>query len=339
MKFGVMLPQGGRIASARALIDVAQAAEALGFHAVAVRDHIVFNGAYLNVGMRGMDLPGDDRDMFEALMTLTYVTTSTTTIRLNTSVIILPNRHPLLLAKQLSTLDVLSGGRLTVGLGVGPNRRETITDTTKLGEHRTNLVREYDTFGATGPRGPRMDEYFEAIVALWTQERPSFHGKYVRFDDVDMFPKPIQRPHPPIFVGGHTEAALRRAARWNAGWLPSQPTAADIRAGSARLAALRAEAGHVPVPPAVGINVHVTIADSDQRAETMAIPTLGDHFVDRQDFLKRTITGDLDTFLRRIMEYRDAGADYVEVKVVCDSVDNLIDQLRTISEHAMPAVA
>jgi probable F420-dependent oxidoreductase len=339
MRFSVMLPQSNRIASPQALIDVAQAAEELGFDAVSVRDHIVFNGAYVTSGMRGIDLPGDDRNIFEALETLAFVASRTTRIRLGTSVIILPNRHPLLLAKQTSSLDVLSGGRLLLGLGIGPNRQETASDTTLLGAHRTNLVREYDSFGAFGPRGPRADEYFEAMRLIWTEERPSFHGKYVDFDEVEIFPKPIQLPHPPIVVGGRSPRARERAVRWGAGWLPSQVTADEIREGATHLQEMREAEGSVPADPILGINVHSSIADSDAAALDLLETTVGRHFADRAALLDRTVTGDPAEFTRRVIEYGAAGVDYIELKPVCRSIDHLIEQLRRIQQEVMPVAA
>jgi probable F420-dependent oxidoreductase len=339
VKFAVMLPQSNRIASPQAMIDVAQAAEALAFDTVSVRDHIVFNGAYITSGMRNLDVPGDDRTIFEALETLAFIAGQTSRIRLGTSVLILPNRHPLLLAKQTSTLDSLSDGRLLLGLGIGPNRRETVDDTTKLGAHRTNLVREYDSFGAVGPRGPRADEYFAAMKAIWTQERPSFHGEYVDFDEVDVFPKPAQRPHPPIVVGGRSEKARERAIRWDAGWLPSQVSVEEVGAGVAHLRRLRADGQGAPGSEMIGINVHSLIAPSDEAAIDMAGSTVGEHFADERSLLARTITGSIPTFIERVSQYRDAGVNHVELKPVCRSIDHLIEQLRTIHDEVMPAFA
>ena len=339
MRFAVMLPQSGKLATPAAIVDVAQAAEELGFDAVSVRDHLVFDGAYITSGMRGLAIPGDDRTMFEALETLTFVASRTSRVRLGTSVLILPNRHPLLLAKQVSTLDHLTGGRVILGLGIGPNRREAADDTTKLGTHRDNLAREYDTFGAFGPRGPRMDEYFEAMVRLWTEERPSFKGEYVHFDDVLMFPKPAQKPYPPILVGGRSGAARARAARWDAGWLPSQVTTGEIEEGVADLRRRQIELGRDEGPGTIGVNMHSIIAATTDEAVALAGPTLGSHFADRQTYLDRTLSGDLETFTARVAAYRDAGVDYVELKPVVASIDDLIDQLRQVHETVMPAVA
>ncbi|ADB52484.1 TIGR03619 family F420-dependent LLM class oxidoreductase [Conexibacter woesei] len=339
MRFAVMLPQANRLASPEALVEVAQAAEELGFSAVSVRDHVVFNGAYITSGTADLEGPGELRAMFEALETLTWVAAHTSRVRLRTSVLILPNRHPLLLAKQLSTLDVLSGGRLTIGFGVGPNRRETAVDTTKLGAHRVNLEKEYDAFGAHGARGPRMQEYFEAMVAIWTQESASYRGETVAFDDVEVFPKPLQRPYPPIVVGGRSSAALRRAARWDAGWMPSQVTAQEIAAGVAELRALREQAGLAPEPPSIGINVHSAIAESTAAAEAFVAPTIGHHFAGPEALRERALLGDVEAFAARVRAYRDAGVEEIELKPVYRSIDDCVAHLRTIHDEVMPAVA
>lgn len=340
LRYGVMLPQSGRLASMQAVVDVAQAAEALDLDMVSVRDHIIFDGAYISVGMRGEPAGvGDDRTMLEALEALTWAAARTERIGLGTSVLILPNRHPLLLAKQIATLDAMSGGRVTLGLGIGPNRRETTEDTVLLSTHRGSLSREYDSFGAHGPRGPRMDEYLAAMRLLWTEEAPSFDGQYVHFERAMLFPKPVQRPHPPLIVGGRSDAALARAARWDAGWMPSQVTTEEIAGGVARLRELRSQAGHTGPLPTIGINVHSVLASSVAEAHRVAGPTLGDHFRDLDAYQARTLSGDPDTLAARIAAYRDAGADYIELKPVVPTVDALIDHLRTFHDAVIPAVA
>jgi len=341
VRFAVMLPQTNRIASADALVRVAVAAEELEFHAVSVRDHIVFNGVWITSGMRDIDLPGDDRNIFEALMTLSFVAARTDQIRLGTSVVILPNRHPLLLAKQTSTLDVLSGGRLLVGFGVGPNQKPGgATDTTQLGLHRSNLQKEYDSFGgAVGHRGRRMDEYLQAVIAIWTEDRPSFNGEFVHFEEVDVFPKPVQRPHPPLLFGGRSPAAQHRAARLGNGWIPSQVTADEVREGLGEIRRLRTTLGNDEPLEYVGINMHSAFGATDEEAEALAAPTVGHLFADRESLLERTIVGSVDTFRDRVIAYRDAGVNYLELKPVYRSIDHCIEQLRIVHDEIMPAVA
>jgi probable F420-dependent oxidoreductase len=331
-----MLPQTNAIASPEALIRTAEAADEYGFYAVSVRDHIIFNGAWVTSGMRGLE--GDERDIFESLQTLAFVASRTTRVMLGTSVIVLPNRHPLLFAKQTSSLDVLSGGRLLLGIGVGPNRRPESTGTTNLGQHRTNLEKEYDIFGATGPRGRRMDEYVRAVLAIWTQERPTFHGEYVDFDEIDVFPKPIQRPHPPILIGGRAPQAQRRAAEYGDGWIPSQVTIDEVVPAVEAITRMRIEHGRDPGPGMIGINVHSVIAASDDEAEAFVTPTIGHMFADSAQLRARTLIGTVDTFRERVLAYQAAGVDYVELKPVYRSIDHLIEQMRVIRDEIMPAV-
>jgi alkanesulfonate monooxygenase SsuD/methylene tetrahydromethanopterin reductase-like flavin-dependent oxidoreductase (luciferase family) len=290
--------------------------------------------------MRDSDLPGDDRNIFEALMTLSYVAARTDTIRLGTSVVILPNRHPLLLAKQTSTLDALSGGRLLMGFGVGPNRKAGgSTDTTQLGQHRSNLQKEYDSFGgAVGHRGQRMNEYLEAVIAIWTQERPSFDGEFVHFEEVDVFPKPVQKPYPPLLFGGRSDAAQWRAARFGGGWIPSQVTVDEVREGVAGIRRLREDMAIQEPLAYVGVNMHSAFGGTDEEAEALARPTVGHLFADRESFIGRTIVGSVDSFRQRVLAYHDAGVNYVELKPVYRSIDHCIEQLRLIRDEIMPAV-
>jgi len=118
-------------------------------------------------------------------------------------VLVLPYRNPVILAKQIATLDFLSGGRITLGTAAG------------------HLEREFDVLKVPfGERGALTDEYIRAMKELWTSPEPSFQGRYVQFDNIVFEPKPVQKPHPPIFVGGNSRPAMRRAANLGDGWLP-----------------------------------------------------------------------------------------------------------------------
>jgi probable F420-dependent oxidoreductase len=134
--------------------------------------------------------------LLDPAVALSYVAAHTRTIRLGTGIIILPQRNPVVLAKELASVDVLSGGRLIFGIGAG------------------YLRGEFEAVGASfADRGERTNEYIEAILALWTQEKPSFEGRFLAFGGIDAQPRPLQKPHPPIVVGGMSPPALRRAAR------------------------------------------------------------------------------------------------------------------------------
>src|SRR3954454_16146781 len=189
VKFGIHLPQYGRAASASAIRDAAVAAEELGFSDVWVSDHVVrpaiqdYPSAYL----------------FDPLLTLTWAAAVTTTVRLGTSVLVVPQYHPLWLANATSSLDALSGGRLTLGVGVGWSEAEF----TALGQDFRH-------------RGRRTDEMLEILQACWTSDPTSFSGEFYEFTDIRVQPKPA-RPID-VWVGGAGDAARRRAARFGAGY-------------------------------------------------------------------------------------------------------------------------
>jgi probable F420-dependent oxidoreductase len=205
MRYGFYLPTRGQTASPEALDTLVTRAEEWGFSSVMIADHIVFpvtikskypytvSGAF----------PGQG-DALEQLSLMAFVAGKSRTLRLISSVMILPYRNPVVTAKMLATIDVLSGGRVTVGVGVGWLREE------------------FEALGAPDfdRRGAVSDEYLRIFKALWTQEPASYHGEFYRFDSVRCLPHPVQKPHPPIWVGGHSKAALRRVARLGDGWHP-----------------------------------------------------------------------------------------------------------------------
>ncbi len=209
MHFGVGLPHFRKVASTEAIVTVAQRAEALGFDSVWVSDHIVVPHSAL---------PRFGEVFFEAFTSLAYVAGITRKVRLGTSVIILPYRNPLFMAKALATLDVLSGGRLIVGAAVGW------------------LVEEFEALGVPfSERGARSDEALRVMRALWTEAEPEFEGKFFRFAGIKAEPKPLQKPHPPIWIGGSSPAALKRAAEFADAWHPSHRPLEEVAAGAKKL--------------------------------------------------------------------------------------------------------
>ena len=193
LKFALFGLHRGSSTDPERLARRARRAEEVGFESLWVGDHIA--------------LPADAPDnpsrepRLEALVTLAHLAALTRRVRLAVGVIVLPQRQPVLLAKQLTSIDVLSGGRLVVGIGVG------------------YLAQEFRALGVSlADRGARTDEYLAAMRALWDEPVPSFAGRFVSFADVIERPRPVQRPHPPIVVGGHSPAAHRRAVQAANGW-------------------------------------------------------------------------------------------------------------------------
>ena len=187
-------------------------------------------GAYCSPRLFSTHAP--NVSLSESLLVLTYVAAHTRTIRLATGVLLLPQHQPLLLAKQLATLDVLSGGRLLVGIGVGWSEEE------------------YEALGIPySERGARADEYLAAMRAIWSEERPAYHGRYVSFKDVQAYPHPVQQPTPPIIIGGRAPAVLRRTVEQANGWYGF---ALDLEETARVLAELREAAGRYDRPAALG---------------------------------------------------------------------------------------
>ncbi len=225
MRFGLFGVNFGACADPALQRRVVLAAEEVGFESVWTGEHIV-----LPVRDNPVPIPAET-PFLDSLTSLARIAGVTTRLRLGTGVLVLPHYNPVLLAKAIASVDVLSEGRLIVGFGGG------------------YVEPEFRALGIPfAQRGAITDDSLAAMRALWTQEVPSHAGKFARFADVRFEPKPAQRPHPPIVIGGQVEAALRRAARHGDGWYGYALTVAATRPIVARLRALRAEAGRGDKP-------------------------------------------------------------------------------------------
>jgi probable F420-dependent oxidoreductase len=203
MRYWLQLPQAGWVATRENVRLYATLAEELGLHGVWLGDHIVIPFDYTSQYPYGDLHPvPPDRPFLEAYTTLAFVAGLTHRVRLAVTVAIAPYRHPLLHAKVVATLDVLSGGRLEVAVGSGWLREE------------------FDALGADFPRRQRVtDEYLEAMGTLWEGEPCAFERETISFAKVQCLPRPVQRPHPPLWIGGSGNRAFARMERFNAGWL------------------------------------------------------------------------------------------------------------------------
>ncbi len=194
MQVGVWIPNCRHLATPDIIRRTAVRAEQLGYDSVWVSDHVVVPDA--NVDRIGAGI-------FDPLVTLAVAAGATSRVRLGTTVLIVPYRNPVVTAKMVSSLDALSGGRVVLGVGAGWLAEESAALGVPFAE-----------------RGAMTDEYLAAMRELWTSPAPSFAGKYTRFSGLKFEPKPVQQPHPPIWVGGHGRASLRRAAEIGAAWHP-----------------------------------------------------------------------------------------------------------------------
>jgi len=223
MEFGCHLPVFGRAATRAGLLTFARDMERLGYESLWASDHIIIPHTirsrypYSDTGQFPL---AADATFLEPLTALAMVAGVTERVKLGTTVLVLPHRHPVLAAKMLATLDHLSGGRVILGAGVGWMREEI------------------ELLGAPfDARGAWSDEAIRIMRACWRDERTRFHGRFFSFDDIGCFPKPM-RGDIPIWMGGHSKPALRRIVALADGWHAAFPTAAGLESG---LAELRAE--------------------------------------------------------------------------------------------------
>src|SRR5215471_2197246 len=227
MKFGLFSINAYAAVEPRTLVRVARAAEAAGFESLWGGEHVVLPDPQAPPSPMA---PADA--ILDPAIALTYAAAVTTRVRLGTGIIILPQRNPLVLAKELASLDVLSGGRLIFGIGVG------------------YLEPEFRALGAPfAERGAVTDEYLAAMRAIWTEARPVFRGRHVAFEGVQARPQPVQKPTPPVVIGGRTRAAFRRAVTSGHGWYGF---GLDADATARCVAGLRAASAEAERPTALG---------------------------------------------------------------------------------------
>jgi probable F420-dependent oxidoreductase len=246
MKIGFSLPNIGPIGTAEALTKVAQRAEALGYSSLWTIERLLYPLKLQRPypGTPDGHLPEIYKHVLDPVDALTYVAAQTKKIRLGTSVLDIPYHNPLVLARRLTTLDVLSNGRLNVGLGLGWNKDEmdaTNADITK--------------------RGALADEFLPLLKAIWTTNPVEFHGKFFNVPKSYIDLKPVQKPHPPIYLGAFVPAALKRLAKLANGWNPvflPVPAMADLF-GSIRQMAK--EAGRDPSEIAMVVHAGLDITD------------------------------------------------------------------------------
>ena len=316
MKFGFNTPTAGPLCGAADITRLAVAGEALGFDYLTFSDHVVIPNdistryPYSDTG----EFPkGGGGARHEQLIEVAYIAAKTNRIRLVTSVMVVPHRPAVLAAKMLSTIDVLSGGRLTVGIGAGW------------------LKEEIEALGVPfAERGAVTDEYIAAFKELWTSDNPTFHGKYTSFKNLEFAHKPIQKPYPPIWVGGESGPALRRTAALGDAWYPIGTNPAHpldslqrLTAGIGRLRQLTAEAGRDPA--SVGVTYRV------QRYGA-AVPAKA------SDGERRLFSGSLGDVVDDLRALRALGVGHIDVGFAADTVDGAIAELKAFTEQVRAKV-
>jgi probable F420-dependent oxidoreductase len=287
VRYSIGLPQ---TLPASDVTRFARRAEELGFTGVWTMDSVIGGATGHN-------------DTVDGLHLLSYVSAVTESIGLGIAVIVLPLRNPLLLARELASIDRLSGGRLTVGVGLGMGDEERAA---RLGFPSGRPVR-------------RLVENVEILRAAWTQPKASFDGELYRFADLPLEPKPTQQPHPPIWIGARTERALRRAVRIGDGWIGSGSSSVDdFIAQAATVRDAIAASGRDPAAFPIAKRVYVAVGDGKQLQEGLDAmytwPGLGERVA---------VTGSPDQITAQLTRMREAGAQELLLHPLHDHFDQL----------------
>jgi probable F420-dependent oxidoreductase len=292
MKLGFSLCNNQGVEDVQAIVRLAMRAEELGFDSVWAADH-VFNVGHVfeRIG---------DKPYYDPLTLLGYVAAVTTRIRLGTSVLVLPYHHPMRLAKAAATLDVLSGGRVILGVGVGA------------------VEQEFNAVGSSyAERGAITDEAIAIMRALWTEAMPSHHGRVYRFSGMPFAPKPVQKPHIPLVIGGVSRAAMRRAARVGNGWHALALAPEVLRERMGYLAEQAQAAGRA----VADIPVSISLPLQGGRAGRYTLGTTPAEIV------------------RKLQVFASLGVDTVEITPSTGDAQAMMAALLMIAREVMPAFA
>lgn len=315
--FGVSLPSRGPLARADVLLRIAEKTEALGFDSVFVTDHVVLPASagrsVYPYSPTGQFPGGSAQDYLDPLALLGHLTHATRRVRLGTSVLVIPYRNPLVTAKTLATLDVLSRGRLILGAGAGWWREE------------------FEALAAPPfeERGAVTDEYLRLMRAVWSTDPVSFEGRYYRVRDVFARPRPVQHGGIPVWIGGHTPAALRRAGTLGDGWHPigQRPPAMlppdGYAAAVARLHAHARAAGRDPA--AIALTLRVPMELRSPRAR----PPAGD---------RPLFQGTPAEVLADLQRYRALGVGHVVFDPVRQDLRAWLGTLERFAADVRPAL-
>jgi probable F420-dependent oxidoreductase len=315
MEYGFYLPSGGPAAQPDALASIAKQGDNLGFFCMVMPDHVVQPRSvesqypYSLTGDLNKAHGAAVEERLEQVTTLAFLAGITERIKLVTSVMIIPYRNPILTAKMLSTLDMLSKGRLILGAGVGW------------------MEEEFELLNAEpfAERGAVTNEYLKAFIELWTSDNPTFEGKYVNFSDITFLPKPVQKPYPPIWIGGGSRPAIRRAAQigdcWHpVGAIPAAPLEPEELAE--KLVLLRQDAEKVGRDPeSIQVSVKAPLYDANES--------------NKPGGPRRRFTGSPDEVRQDVQTYADIGVTHLIFDFRVESANETNDRMAKFAEEVM----
>lgn len=288
MKIGIALPIFGKYAGRNEILETALAAEALGYDSIWVSDHVVVPDHHNVFG----------EVFYDPLISLGFIASVTSRIELGTSVLVLPYRNPLVLAKSVSSLDALSEGRVILGIGSGW------------------LKGEFKALGIDySQRGSMTDEYIEIMKELWTSESPSYKGAHHSFSGIRFEPKPVQKPHPPIWVGGESRRAVERAVKHGDGWHPVGLTPEEM---GARVREMRS-----------------LLPDERKESFVMSLRRNVEINEGREFGPGETLRGGLGKIRDGIEAYREAGVDHLILYVLSGEFEGVLRTMRALREEVL----
>ncbi|HUZ51881.1 MAG TPA: LLM class flavin-dependent oxidoreductase [Streptosporangiaceae bacterium] len=345
--FGVRIPCAGALAGPDNMRDAAQEAERRGFDSLWVHDYIIWTKAldriHISCGSReAVNAAGPDYPpmFYESISNLAFLAGVTSTIKLGLGVLVLPYREPVVTAKQLATIDALSKGRLILGVGQGAAKSTQNVDFEVLGISRADKV-------------ARTREYLEAMQRIWSEDSPSLHGTYAKFDDATIYPKPVQQPHPPIWIGGQADKSLEMIADYADGWLSFWISPEQFPRAIAEVHRRLEQRGRNPQDFEVGTEIQIYLAETTERARKEATPTLlafeegyagtTGGFAESagsadtlQEIWNSSLIGSPADVAAQMHKYVESGCTFFELKFIYRDLPHLFDQLAAFSEEIMP---
>ena len=297
MKIGVTIPNNWGIADVRQVLAFGPLAEQLGFDSVWVMDHL-FNNGY--VGDRLQNKP-----YYHPMATLSHLSATTQRVLLGTSVLVLPYHNPVELAKYAASLDQMSEGRVVLGVGVGA------------------MTEEFQALGISmRERGSLTNECIAIMKELWTNDEASYHSRRWNFDEIKFSPKPLQKPHIPLWIGGSSPGALKRVATLGDGWHPSGVSPEEFSMGLREIHDLTRAAGRDPESLSMSMRVEVEVSPGPSS--------------DRAASRSRLSGGDTGEMIAGIEAYQTAGVEHIVLALNSGDVDKLKATMENIASSVLP---
>ncbi len=333
IKFGVRLPVSGPLASIQAITDIALKSEELGYDSVWVHDHLTWTRQahehHISSGSSEAVQKTQDPLFFESLTTLSYLAALTKHVKIGVACMVIPCRNPVYLAKQATNLDVLSNGRLILGAG--------------LGSRTTRLSKEFETLNVpVKTRGERFTEYINAMKVLWTGSASSFSGKYISFNGVEMFPRPIQKPHIPVWVGGWSKGSVDRAFEVGDGWIPGWNTPKEMTEKVGHLKEMISKSGRDFDRFTIAVEKYLCVSNDREKALKKAMGTITqsretyERQLDNVEFAKEAhLFGDISDVSDQVKRFIDSGVKHFEFKFIYSSIPDLFEMMELFADKIM----